>query len=43
MITAPVMKELINFWVIIYNGYESNGDTNKPLSVEEYLSKIRPY
>ena len=23
--------------------YESNGDRNKPLSVEEHFSKIRPY
>ena len=26
-----------------YIEYESNGDWNKTLSVEEYLSKIRPY
>ena len=26
-----------------YIEYESNGDKNKTLSVEEYLNKIRPY
>ena len=26
-----------------YIEYESNGDRNKTLSIEEYLNKIRPY
>ena len=34
---------LTNFWSNIYTEYESNGDRNKTLSVEEYLNKIRPY
>ena len=32
-----------NFWGDKYIEYESNGDRNKCLSVEEYLNKIRPY
>ena len=28
-----------NFWSNNYLEYESNGDTNKTLSVEEYLNK----
>ena len=32
-----------NFWSNNYIEYESNGDRNKKLSVEEYLNKIRPY
>ena len=32
-----------NFWSNKYTEYESNGDKNKTLSVEEYLNKIRPY
>ena len=32
-----------NFWSNNYIEYESNGDRNKTLSVEEYLIKIRPY
>ena len=32
-----------NFWSSNYIEYESNGDKNKTLSVEEYLNKIRPY
>ena len=31
------------FWSNSYSGYESNGDRNKTLSVEEYLNEIRPY
>ena len=31
------------FWSNNYIEYESNGDRNKTISVEEYLSKIRPY
>ena len=32
-----------NFWSNNYIEYESNGDRNKTLSVEEYLNKIGPY
>ena len=32
-----------NFWSNNYIEYESNGDGNKTLSVEEYLKKIRLY
>ena len=32
-----------NFWSNNYIEYESDGDRNKTLSVEEYLNKIRPY
>ena len=32
-----------NFWSNNYIEYESNGDTNKTLSVEEYFNKISPY
>ena len=32
-----------NFWSNNYIEYESNDDTNKTLSVEEYLNKIIPY
>ena len=32
-----------NFWSNNYLYYESNGESNKTLSVEEYLNKIRPY
>ena len=32
-----------NFWRNNYIEYESNGDRNKTLPVEEYLNKIRPY
>ena len=32
-----------NFWSNNYIEYESNGDRNKTLSVEEYLNKISPY
>ena len=31
--------KLNNFWSNNYVEYESNGDTNKTLSVEEYLNK----
>ena len=30
-------------WSNIYIEYGSNGDSNKILSAEEYLAKIRPY
>ena len=32
-----------NFWNNNYIEYESNGDRNKTLSIEEYVNKIRPY
>ena len=32
-----------NFWSNIDIRYESNGDRNKTLSVEEHPSKIQPY
>ena len=32
-----------NFWSNNYIEYESKGDRNKTLPVEEYLNKIRPY
>ena len=32
-----------NFWSNNYIEYESNGDTNKTILIEEYLNKIRPY
>ena len=32
-----------NFWSNNYIQYESNGNINKTLSIEEYLNKIRPY
>ena len=31
------------FWSKNYTKYESNGDINKALSVEEHLNKISPY
>ena len=31
-----------NFWSNDFNEYESNGDRNKTLSVEEYLNRIKP-
>ena len=33
----------INFWSNNYIEYESNGDRNKPLSIEKYVNKIRRY
>ena len=32
-----------NFYSNSYIGYESNGDKNKNLSIEEYLNKIKQY
>ena len=32
-----------NFWSNNYIEYESNGDRNETISVEEHLNKIRPY
>ena len=37
------LKRISNFWNNNYTEYESNGDTNKILSLEEYLNKIKPY
>ena len=31
-----------NFWRKNYVEYETNGDRNKTLSVEEYINKIKP-
>ena len=31
-----------NFWSNNYIEYENNGDSNKALSVKEYLNEIRP-
>ena len=36
-------KRVTNFLNDNYTEYESNGDTYKNLSLEEYLDKIRPY
>ena len=36
-------KSLSIFWNNKYIEYESNGDRNKSLSLEEYLNKIKPY
>ena len=38
-----IIKDIINFFRINYTEYESNGDKNKKLSVEEYLNEIRPH
>ena len=32
-----------NLWNNSYIEYESNGNRNKNLSINEYLSKIKPY
>ena len=32
-----------NFWCNNYIEYESNGDSNKALSIEVYLNEVRPY
>ena len=32
-----------NFWSSNYDEYESNGDKNKTISIEEYLTKYKPY
>ena len=34
-------KRVSNFWSNNYIEHKSTGDRNKPLSVEEYLNKIR--
>ena len=36
-------KRLNNFWSNNYIKYESNGDRNKNLSLEEYCNKVKPY
>ena len=36
------MKRVTNFWNNNYIEYESNGDSNKNLSLEEYLNKVKP-
>ena len=33
----------VTIWSNNYIEYESNGDRNKTLSVEDYLNRIRPY
>ena len=38
-----IIVRLSNFWSNNYIDYESNGDSNKAVSVEEYLKKIKPY
>ena len=37
------LKRVINFWNNNYIEYESNGDKNKSLSLDEYLKKIETY
>ena len=32
-----------NFWNNNYIEYESNGDSNKDLTLEKYLDKLKPY
>ena len=36
-------KRVSKFWNNNYIEYESNGDRNKTLSLDKYLSKIKPY
>ena len=36
-------KRASNFWNNNYIEYESNGDKNRNLSLDEYLNKIEPY
>ena len=36
-------KRVSNFWNNNYIEYESNGDKNRNLSLDEYLNKIKPY
>ena len=35
-------ESVSDLWSNNYIKYESNGDTSKPQSIEEYLNKIRP-
>ena len=37
------LKRVINFWNNNCIEYESNGDKNRNLSLDEYLRKIKPY
>ena len=37
------LKRVINFWNNNCIEYESNGDKNRNLSLDEYLHKIKPY
>ena len=36
-------KRESNFWNNNYIEYESNGDKNRKLSLDEYFNKIKPY
>ena len=36
-------KRVSNFWNNNYIEYESNGDKNRNLSLDEYLNKVKPY
>ena len=36
-------KRVSNFWNNNYIEYESSGDRNRNLSLDEYLNKIEPY
>ena len=36
-------KRVNSFWNNNYIEYESNGDKNRNLSLDEYLNKIEPY
>ena len=36
-------KRVSNFWKNNYIEYESNGDQNGNLSLDQYLNKIKPY
>ena len=37
------LVRVCKFWSHNYIEYQSNGDKNKTLSVEEYLNRVRPY
>ena len=36
-------KRVSDFWNNNYSEYESNGDKNRYLSLDEYLNKTKPY
>ena len=38
-----INQNVSNLWNNNYTEYESNGDKNKNLSLEEYLNKVKPY
>ena len=38
-----VPKKITNFWDNNYIEYECNGDKNRKLSLDKYISKIKPY